>query len=163
MICENCQKGFYRPHRKNKQDRFCSRSCSTSFFNRTTQKRKPKKRFCKICHSLYYNEKGYRSNVFCPKCSAKYKIRMQSVTLKTYHNFQSVKGKPRFWINAHIRRFNRYWNKELLNFPCQVCNYKKHVELCHIHAISDFPEEAKISIVNSPKNSRVGLYDTFLS
>lgn len=35
---------------------------------------------------------------------------------------------------------------------CSNCSYDKHVEVCHIKAISSFPLSAKIAEVNSPKN-----------
>ena len=76
---------------------------------------------------------------------------MKFVTLKTYR----IKEKNGAWVSAHVRRFNRYWNKELLKFPCQVCKYKEHIELCHIRSISDFPEQTRLKTINSPKNNLV--------
>ncbi len=35
---------------------------------------------------------------------------------------------------------------------CQVCGYSNHVEICHIKAVSAFPEDAKLSQINDPIN-----------
>lgn len=35
---------------------------------------------------------------------------------------------------------------------CANCNYDKHIEICHITPISDFPKETKIKVVNSIDN-----------
>lgn len=35
---------------------------------------------------------------------------------------------------------------------CHKCGYNKHIEIAHIRAISDFPEDTPVSVVNSPDN-----------
>jgi hypothetical protein len=77
------------------------------------------------------------------------------MTLADYHKKLSVSGKHPSWKNSHIRNFNRSWNKHLLDKPCSNCGYSKHVELCHIRPVSDFPESAKLSEVNAELNNIV--------
>lgn len=51
-----------------------------------------------------------------------------------------------------VRNFARTWNKHLKGLPCQRCNYDKHTELAHIHAIADFDHSTPIGIINHPNN-----------
>lgn len=76
----------------------------------------------------------------------------KQLTIKDYINKLSIKGKHPSWAFAHIRNFNRSWNRDLRHYACQVCRYEKHIELAHIVAIKDFPIETKLSVVNNPNN-----------
>lgn len=35
---------------------------------------------------------------------------------------------------------------------CLICGYNKHIEICHIRAVSDFPDDAFIGEINDPIN-----------
>ncbi len=35
---------------------------------------------------------------------------------------------------------------------CHNCGYDKHVEICHIRAIGDFPDETPVSVVSGIEN-----------
>lgn len=48
----------------------------------------------------------------------------------------------------------RKYRKELSNFKCENCSYDKHVEICHIKAISSFPKTATLKEVNDRSNIR---------
>ncbi len=37
---------------------------------------------------------------------------------------------------------------------CANCNYNKHVEVCHIKGISDFPDDAQVKEINHVDNLR---------
>ena len=54
--------------------------------------------------------------------------------------------------NSHIRGLARIQHKDLLKQPCAYCGYTRHVELCHIKAVSSFSEESLVSEVNSVDN-----------
>ena len=51
-------------------------------------------------------------------------------------------------------RFNAKWilDRSGIVKICSKCNYTKHVEVCHTKAISDFPLDTKITVVNSLTN-----------
>lgn len=76
----------------------------------------------------------------------------KDMTIGSYHEFLSVKGKHPSWANSHIRALNRSWNKHLAKHPCITCGYKNHVELAHIRDITDFPLSATMGEVNHPSN-----------
>lgn len=148
MNCLNCNTETPNP-------RFCSRSCSASYNNKTKPKRLPIKRVCSCGKS--FTPKLKSSRRLCESCQ---KIRMNSdkykaMTLKDYHSKLSVRNKHPSWKNSHVRIFNKLWNNNLLRQPCSRCGYTKHVELCHIKAITDFPETATLGEVNSPQNNKV--------
>jgi uncharacterized protein YjcR len=52
-------------------------------------------------------------------------------------------------INAHAR--TKFVNALKYN-KCNCCNYDKHIEVCHIKAISDFSNDALIKEINAPSN-----------
>lgn len=156
VVCLNCGEFFEKlDHNIRRSPRhFCSRSCSASNSNKRNPKRKRLQRKCAWCRSKFTPStkgKGSRSTL-CPPCRKKRDRR--EVSLGEYHSRDSVTGKHSSWKNSHIRLLNRSWNKHLVG-PCEVCGYAKHVELCHIRPITDFPPEALLKEVNSESNNVV--------
>lgn len=78
---------------------------------------------------------------------------LKELTINDYIKRSSILGNHPSWRFAHIRGLNRSWNKELTKLPCVKCGYSKHVELCHIKAIRDFPVTAKLGEVNAKENN----------
>jgi hypothetical protein len=163
VICKNCSKPFEKrlSEIKNTNNNFCSRSCAAIFNNKGKQKNPPKLRTCKKCGKQYYFSRKKletSSKAQCPECLNLYKLlseMLKTLTLADYHKRDSIKNKHPSWKNAHIRGLNRSWNKDLLKFPCQVCDYDKHIELCHKKSISDFPETATLGEINHSDNNYV--------
>ena len=142
MYCLNCQKYTSNP-------KFCSRSCAASLNNKGRTRNLPKARQCKKCGKDYFKSRS----IFCASCRDQRSTSLyQSKTLAEYQSMLSVKGKHPSWINAHVRNFNRSWNKELTKLPCQSCGYSRHVELCHKVAVSSFPLSTTLGKVNDPRN-----------
>lgn len=127
------------------------------------------KKFCCVNCRIYHHTKKYRQKHShpCEGCGKKIDPRFKNcracerktrtditkeTKLSEYHNLPSIKGKHPSWKNAHIRNFARSWNKEKTKLPCACCNYDKHVELCHIREISNFPQTVTIGEINAPKN-----------
>ena len=143
--CPVCQK-------QTKNPKFCSRSCSAIRSNSISPKRKLTRK-CLDCDKIVGNYRQYRCDIHL----AAYKqARSDSFKLKTLAEYQqllSVKGKHPSWLNAHIRAFNRQWNKDLTILPCANCGYKKHVELAHKRDVSSFPLTATLGEVNAKSNN----------
>ena len=136
---------------------FCSRKCSAAFNNKGVQRNKPKERKCKKCEDCYVNTSQHKSKNYCSICLEAYKQEtsfeyIKNKTLGELKEKLTVKGKHQSWKSSEVRNFNRSWNKNLTKNGCQNCDYKLHVELCHIKAISDFPDSATLGEVNSPDN-----------
>ena len=139
--CLNCGVETHNP-------KFCSRSCSASFTNRLSPKRKLTKR-CSKCENIVRN---YRSTLCEPHFLENKENQYRDKTLGYYRNKLSVKGKHPSWVNAHVRGFARSWLKHLVNSPCCRCGYDKHVELAHIKAVTDFTDNDLLRDVNSEDN-----------
>ncbi len=113
-------------------------------------------RTCKKCGEQFKQTRKYRGKVICINCDAGYETKtdyFKSLTIGEYHELPSVKNKHPSWKNAHVRSFNRSWNKDLLNHGCVICGYIKHIELAHIKAVSSFSPTSTLGEINSPHNN----------
>lgn len=129
--------------------KFCSRSCSASHTNKTSPKRKIKRK-CRKCDNKV---RSYRSTL----CQAHWeehtewsKLNRRSKTIAEVVERRS--NLHRSSAYADIRNFARFDHQDLLSKPCSSCGYDKHVELCHIKPISKFTLEATINEVNAASN-----------
>lgn len=52
-------------------------------------------------------------------------------------------------VRGHAR--NKYWKSELPKC-CVLCDYSKHIDICHIREISSFTNESLISEINNFNN-----------
>jgi len=144
--CHHCLKPTSNP-------KFCSRSCSAIHNNKTAPKRPSKPRPCSLCKNEFTPERNVRSTL-CDVCrNTRTSDYIKTKTLAEYHSAISIIGKHPSWRNSHIRVLNRQWNKHLIQNPCRNCGYDKHVELCHIRPITDFPDTATVGEVNSESNN----------
>lgn len=93
----------------------------------------------------------------CKKCGLTHnKVRgyeIRNMTIGEYRDRR--RGHLRVSLHADIRNFSRTWNQDLRKKPCEICGYDKHVELCHIKAVSEWPDDTLLGVVNGPENLRV--------
>lgn len=144
MQCLHCKKDTTNP-------KFCSKSCSASFSNSANPKRK-KRKLSKQC-----SKEGCCNVVWKHRsrlCEKHWKERsregFENLTLKDVENaYPNLHQSSRF---VKVRSFARSWLKELTQLPCYKCGYDKHVELCHIKAISDFNETTTLGEINCLEN-----------
>jgi tRNA threonylcarbamoyladenosine modification (KEOPS) complex Cgi121 subunit len=55
--------------------------------------------------------------------------------------------------HAKIRQDSRTeYKKSKRPLVCKVCNYSKHIEVCHIKAIKSFSEDSTIAEINALEN-----------
>lgn len=131
--------------------KYCSRSCSAKETNKLYPK-KIRKTKCLKCDNI---TKSYRTK-FCEEHQEEYiKTRFDYIkdkTLEEYWDKESLKNLHTSSKNAHIRALARSNLKHLTSLPCANCGYDKHVELCHIKAVSKFLPSDKVGDVNSEKN-----------
>jgi hypothetical protein len=141
--CKNCQKVF---EASDYRSVFCGRSCSATYLNKTSPKRR-KTKTCKSCSSLISSCRTY-----CVDCrkSNKHLKHGKSICDMTLGEFEGVSKQIGGNHYSEIRYHSRTVAECLPNV-CK-CGYNKHVEVCHIHAISDFPKTALISDINSKDN-----------
>lgn len=146
--------------------KYCSRSCSVTVNNRLYPKNP--KGFNGLggirasCRKVPRNRKdgsllcacGNSKQKYSKECVSCYKFarreRLESLTLAeaTYTNGEMTNRNLR--VRDHAR--SRY--KHEITQPCEGCGYSKHVEICHVRAIADFPLTATIAEVNARENIR---------
>jgi hypothetical protein len=106
-----------------------------------------KRRFCDDCLSFVRSENAKEAarrngqHVFSKSIGE-----VTKGELREYHTGS------RFWqayIGKHARKSYKASGRP---YVCQHCGYSRHVEVCHIENMADFPDTALISEINSPKN-----------
>ncbi|WP_288980209.1 HNH endonuclease [uncultured Flavobacterium sp.] len=144
MNCIYCNKETTNP-------KFCSRSCAAKYTNVASPKRKIT-RICSFenCTNLVANHKTRLCKEHFGQKNTTEKLK--TTTIGAFREIRKAKGEHPSWIHANIRNLNRSWNRDLITKPCANCGYDKHVELCHIKAVSLFDDTALIGEVNHPSN-----------
>jgi len=131
--CKNCNK-------ETKNPKFCSKSCSAKFTNKTHPKRKPEGSCEKCGVSITTSRK------FCSKCTTKNKISKQTISEVLYGG-NGHRSNRYSYIRWHAKKSVKNREKK-----CEHCGYNKHVEICHIKPIKEFPINSLLEEVNSPDN-----------
>lgn len=148
-----------------RRKKFCNHSCSARF-NNTGRELKSISRsgHCEKCKEIISYKKrpdgGYSRRRFCDKCLfdlrsknsfnsdgewARIETRTKVDFFSSRKNWQSARSSIRDHagkVYGIIRGIT----------PCKVCGYTNHVEVCHIRAVSDFPDDALISEINNISN-----------
>jgi len=75
----------------------------------------------------------------------------RTIDKKTIAEVKSKSDHPAYSHNE-IRKRVRRQNKIK---SCELCGYDKHVEVCHIKPIADFPDTALVSEVNDISNIKI--------
>ena len=134
-----------------KNPKFCDRSCSAKFTNRTP-KRKPVERICTICKEPYFrsaSSKGKRTR--CDKCqTAQKEPQWQDFTIGEMRGDGNSNSKSRIPYVRELAR--KTYLRSGLPLSCVICGYRVHVEICHRWDISRFKPEAPLSQVNHIDN-----------
>lgn len=134
MNCLNCQIETNNP-------KFCSRSCSTSYSNRMNP-RKIKQGKCEVCNRSIFSDLKY-CGFHRPKVNYK----------ETGITYGEMKSRRTVQTHSQIRQIARdAYRRSDLPKACIVCNYTKHIEICHIKPISSFSEDTPISVINDFDN-----------
>lgn len=144
MKCVNCDKETANP-------KFCCRSCAAIYTNKISPKRKLTKNCCKQgCDNLVRNYRSTLCQQHFEERQLTQKENMLNTTLAEIRSlYPDLHSSSK---HAKIRGFARNWFKDLTKLPCANCGYDKHVELCHIKAISDFKDTETVGDVNSLEN-----------
>jgi hypothetical protein len=81
----------------------------------------------------------------CRRCHAIHKrgLALTRTVADLKQNSKSLR-----WTD-HVRYFAR---KQHVFTSCVICGYSKHVEVCHIKDIADFPDTATIEEINQESN-----------
>lgn len=140
--CKNCGNTTNNP-------KFCSRSCSATFTNKTNPKRLLIDRICGNCGSKLQRKSHLDTSTVCKECKmahtfARYdSYSIKDVTYSSHHRSSAF---------ALIRARARKIAKDAGLVSCSICGYSTHVEICHIKSISSFTDDTLVSSVNSLDN-----------
>lgn len=135
MKCLNCDKETDNP-------KFCSKSCSASFNNRKYPKREMEGT-CFLCGEKIKLERKYCASCWSKLSSAEDLTLLQAKQRYSKHHRTSAFALVRSRARSSMK------NKPQI---CANCGYDVHVEVCHIKAISEFPDDTMISEVNDESN-----------
>lgn len=130
--CKNCNKSF--ECRKSEKRKFCSKTCGALYYNSFRKKPKKIKPSKEQIEELRKNKtlenwKNITKKEFFDNCknyfSARCTITKQAKLSMTYKGVENI---------------------------CSNCGYDKHVEICHIKAVSEFRDEETMFDINRPEN-----------
>jgi len=141
--CNHCRVPTRNP-------KFCSKSCAAKVNN----VKYPKRHNPNIGNCLDCNTKLSRSGLKrCQSCYSKALAKARNQ--KTIADVIIAKGHPSSAAAAIRVDARRQVLNRVLNPSCEICGYTKHVEVCHIKAVSKFPHTAKLSTVNALTNLKL--------
>jgi len=128
-------------NKETKNPKFCSNSCAAKINNSIFPKHPRKK--CIAC------QKEIRSTTsYCKQCHTfniitKFGERRIKDFTSTYarHKYQAIRN--------HAHKVANFYN---IKKECPICDYKNHLQLCHIKDIGKFDKNTILNVVNDPKN-----------
>jgi len=144
---------------RNRGKAYCNRSCANAQANRDNPKRKARGTKGGTCQDC-----GGVCTLGCARCAScqgkrrhaqaqnRAGKRTKGEIFRTYRSWQSARS-------YFTKRAREVFLEANPGARCQVCGYAKHVDVCHIRGVSDFPAEATVGEINSPDNL-VGLCPT---
>jgi hypothetical protein len=144
-ICPKCNKEFSQKDNQQNRDYlkqiYCSQRCAVQ----SLPKKQPQGK-CYDCQAPIRS--GWKR---CTTCHSKLYPDPRPLTLKEIKDRYTTLG-DKYGVNW--RRVISAYAKRILDIPssCQVCNYEKHVQICHIKSKTSFPDTATIGEINSPDN-----------
>lgn len=148
-ICLKCGSVIHMLESERRSDvrrkKFCNRSCAAQFNNSATPKRqRTVRKKCAGC------DKDIRSkSLLCRKCSGLRALKSRPRTKEELFATRSGWQSARTEIRRHAALVYIRTGKPM---ACRQCGYSKHVEICHLNAVSKFPGMATIDEINDPSN-----------
>jgi hypothetical protein len=119
------------------KNKYCSVRCAN-----LDKPRRSKQGKCKKCEIAISSTRTY-----CDACYKDRKNNLDSRTKKEIESRTKSASAKYSVIATHAR--NKYLK---MLTKCMCCNYKRHVEVCHIKSVRSFPDDALLKEINSPEN-----------
>lgn len=136
----------------------CKQTKSTSEFYIRKASKDGLKSQCKECCGSYHHSQ----NKPCPQCGelcwTKGGICSSCQKVNAYDRYSQLTVGDKIYTKHKYAKYQyiRYWARSIAKdlgwTKCCKCGYDKHFEVAHIRAISDFPEDTLLTIVNDPSN-----------
>ena len=129
VSCFNCDEPTTNP-------KFCSRSCAAKTNNTLIPKRIAKSNNCIRCGCQLKS-----GRTICDDCTAP-DMTLEEALYKKHHPSSAAA-----LVRSRARAATKHLDK-----VCSHCGYSKHVEVCHIKAVSTFTLDTKLSVINDLSN-----------
>jgi hypothetical protein len=144
--CKNCSVEFNKAPSaiKTSPNHFCSRSCAAQLNNKLTPKRKK----INIPTPCACGQRKKKMSAMCKKCVS------TNLLLKTKSDFayNNKANAASRWCRLREHARNIAEENGLYQKGCAKCGYSKHVEICHIKPLAEFPDTATIGEINNISN-----------
>jgi hypothetical protein len=126
-----------------KSKKFCDHSCSAKYSNSRrirNEKNRGGKTICVCCGNTKTR------NSVCTVCQIEQKSQITKQEIfKNLKNWQTARST----IRKHATRVFERSTKQKI---CFICGYSNYIEICHIKAVSKFPETATLGEINAIEN-----------
>ncbi len=136
-----------------KNSKYCSRSCAGIVNGKNFPKRKKSPRFCFGCRCQLPADRLRRK--YCSVCdlvlNENRPLDLANMTLEELKSHCNFEGRPRSYLHGYVRMHCGKLHRASWA-ACSVCGYDKHVELCHIRPIKDYPLTATLGEINDRSN-----------
>lgn len=132
-----CKECLQLTHNKN----YCSKQC---FLKRNSIKIPTRDFYCQRCNIIIHTGTSKPRQTLCKNCNSNFVdwSKVSKSDMKTrYKN-----------INQYHARIRSIARQNYQKTECENCGYAKHVEICHIKPVAEFPDTAFISEINQPTN-----------
>lgn len=110
-----------------------------------------KKKFCNHnCSAIYSNTRRIRKKKIKP-----IKVKIAKFNYLKNLTKEELFEKRKNWQSARTSIRNHaghIYKNDNSSYICQNCGYDKHVEICHIKPVSDFPGDTLITDINAKEN-----------
>lgn len=140
-LCLDC--GKIIPYEK-RTNRFCNASCSAKYNNSKTKTKTGKYKKIKNCRYCGKTHSRFSSQLCSNLCSIYERYGGKTIEDVIIRNGANTYDRIRNSANS-IAKYLGY-------NMCSVCDYDKHVEVCHIKALSSFDRDTKLVEVNAIEN-----------
>jgi len=154
ILCRQCKKVIpVKEHEKVfevRRRKFCDKSCAASYNrNRQGTSKLPKSIKCALCGTAVEIHKYFRK--YCDSCKH---IRDKSVIIDDLTKGELF-SRRKNWQSARSSIRNRacvLYKRSDRPQKCFLCGYPKHVNVAHRKAVSEFPNETKVKVINDLDN-----------
>jgi hypothetical protein len=165
-ICKNCHKIIevkdYDSVAVTRKKKFCCLSCVSTYSNLHRPKKVLKDYKVANCQSCGTEitwkrcpNGNFSPKKYCDECLGE-RMRevwsMNEIANKTKGEIKAQARNKQLWRTYFTSHSHRVYFASNVGDKCEICGYPHHVVVCHVKPIASFPDEAKVSEINSVVN-----------
>jgi len=139
---------------------FCNHKCAAAYNNRVRLgKPQPTLGFCGLCGRLVDYKKttngAYFPRKYCDNCAQIARNNSKGLNTPALITKGRLFATAKHWQSARsmIQKLARdAYCRSGKPLVCSVCCYDKHIEVCHVKSVRQFPGDTLLTAINSPDN-----------